>query len=180
MIYQIWCRNISRRAAERAEAEASPVAKPSPCTRPERKHLSAPSQMPTTRILPLATSTNQGFVISDTFIPAKRSEGNAITNLWLRPDSSPDPSLRATLHRPFKSSANSQTSPSPKSVISSEISPAVCVLLHTPLAPANAARFARGIPSRAPIGSSATELSRYASKTLPPLLYKCGGKSISQ
>ena len=37
LIYQIWCRNISRRAAERAEAEASPVAKPSPCTRPERK-----------------------------------------------------------------------------------------------------------------------------------------------
>ena len=93
----------------------------------------------------------------------------AISNisLWLRPDSSPDPSLRATLHRPFKSSANSQTSPSPKSVVSSGISPAVCVLLHTPLAPANAARFARGIPSRAPIGSSATELSRHASKNLP-------------
>ena len=119
--------------------------------------------MPTTRILPLATSTNQGFVISDTFIPAKRSEGNAITNLWLRPDSSPDPSLRATLHRPFKSSANSQTSPSPKSVISSEISPAVCVLLRS---------------SRAPVGSFATELSRYASKTLPPLLYKCGGSIL--
>ena len=104
----------------------------------------------------------------------------SIFGKWLRPDSSPDPSLRATLHRPFKSSANSQTSPSPKSVISSGISPAVCVLLHTPLAPANAARFARGIPSRAPVGSSDTELSRHASKNLPPDLYKCGGKSISQ